>query len=93
MLWCHANDGQAVTQTAFGSRVRGRDRAAALENQIFLYRLTSPAEPTALAVGALHLSARISHLTPYVLARDLRQHLENKVFHAIHAKVTGEPNG
>ena len=36
---------------------------------------------------------RIAHSTPYVLARDLRQHLENKVFHAIHAKVTGEPNG
>jgi len=39
------------------------------------------------------LFARISHLTPYVLARDLRQYLENKVFHAFHVNVTGEPDG
>ena len=37
--------------------------------------------------------ARIPHLTPSTLSRDLRQYPGNKVFHAIHAKVTGETMG
>jgi hypothetical protein len=32
-------------------------------------------------------------LNPSVLARDLRQHLESKGFHAVHAKMTREPDG
>ena len=36
---------------------------------------------------------RISHLTPCVLARNLRQSLKNKELLPNHAKMTGEPNG
>jgi len=39
-----------------------------------------------------HLT-RISHLTPCVLARNLRQSLKNKELLPNHAKMTGEPNG
>ena len=47
-------------------------------------------------VGKLHVAdrlARISHLTPCVLARNLRQSLKNKELLPNHAKMTGEPNG
>jgi hypothetical protein len=36
---------------------------------------------------------RIPHLTSHTLAHDLRQALQYKGFYAIHAKLTGKPNG
>ena len=36
---------------------------------------------------------RMPHLDTHTSARDLRQALKDKGFHAIHAKLTGEPNG
>jgi len=36
---------------------------------------------------------RISQMTPFALACNLRHTLENKEFDAFHAKVTGEPSG
>jgi len=32
-------------------------------------------------------------MTPFALARDLRQPIENKGFNAFHAEATGELNG
>ena len=37
--------------------------------------------------------ARISQMTPFALACNLRQPLENKGVDTFHANVTGEPNG
>ena len=36
---------------------------------------------------------RISQMTPFALACNLRHTLENKEFDAFHVKVTGEPSG
>ena len=38
-------------------------------------------------------NAETMHLTPCVLARNLRQSLKNKELLPNHAKMTGEPNG
>ena len=55
-----------------------------LETSRLVYKRQAP---------GLSLIPRISHLTPCVLARNLRQSLKNKELLPNHAKMTGEPNG
>ena len=42
---------------------------------------------------AAQILARISQMTPFALACNLRHSLKNKEFDAFHSKVTGEPSG
>ena len=60
------------------------------------YRAPAPETmlPLTACSATLHKQlTRIPHLTSHTLAHDLRQALQYKGFYAIHAKLTGKPNG